>query len=187
MDDGTGTSLVTNRGRWLLVQHLDGQLSGLPKANSAGASAYWHSRARRIHRPGRKAPACCCGRSPTRGRPRSAPRPLDLTHVQFVLLASLAWQQDGRPVTQRQLAEHARADPMMTSPVVRTLEAKGLLRRRPHPTDARPRALRATPASIELANQAHAAVEQVDRDYFGVLGDDRPAFTRMLARLTDQT
>jgi len=118
---------------------------------------------------------------------QAALRPFDLTHVQFVLLASLAWQRDGRPVSQRQLAEHARADPMMTSQVVRTLAANGLLQRQPHPTDARARALRATPAGIELANQANAAVEQVDLDYFDLLGDDRPAFTGMLVRLTDQT
>ena len=117
---------------------------------------------------------------------RAALRPFDLTHVQFVLLASLSWQQqeDDRPVTQRQLAEHAGADPMMTSQVLRSLEAKGLVERQPHPTDARARALTATAAGVDLANQANSAVEHVDGDYFAALGADRPAFTRMLARLT---
>jgi DNA-binding MarR family transcriptional regulator len=115
---------------------------------------------------------------------RAALRPFDLTHVQFVLLASLAWHQDEEPITQRQLAEHARADPMMTSQVLRTLEGKGFIERRGHPTDARARSLRVTPLGLELANRANAAVEQVDRDYFSALGDDQPAFTRMLARLT---
>ena len=36
---------------------------------------------------------------------------------------------------------------------------------------------------IEIANRANGAVEAVDREYFGVLGDDRPQFTPMLARL----
>lgn len=115
---------------------------------------------------------------------RAALRPFDLTHVQFVLLATLTWHHDDHPVTQRQLAEHAGADPMMTSQVLRSLEAKGLVNRRPHPSDARARALTATPAGIDLANQANAAVEQVDRDYFAALGQDRAAFTRMLAQLT---
>jgi DNA-binding MarR family transcriptional regulator len=114
---------------------------------------------------------------------RAALRPFDLTHVQFVLLASLTWHREDQPITQRQLAQHARADPMMTSQVLRTLEAKGLIERRPHPTDARARALAVTPAGGELANRANAAVEQVDRDYFSALGNDRAAFTRMLARL----
>ncbi|MDP9431305.1 MAG: MarR family transcriptional regulator [Actinomycetota bacterium] len=115
---------------------------------------------------------------------RAALRPFDLTHVQFVLLASLAWHQGESPVTQRQLAQHAGADPMMTSQVLRTLEAKGLVERRPHPTDARARALIATPPGVDLANRANAAVERADRDYFAVLGEDHPSFTRMLARLT---
>jgi MarR family transcriptional regulator, organic hydroperoxide resistance regulator len=115
---------------------------------------------------------------------RAALRPFDLTHVQFVLLASVTWLQEGeQSITQQQVAEHSRADRMMTSQVLRTLEAEGLIERRPHPTDARARALRATPAGVELANRANAAVEQVDRDYFGALGDDRATFTRMLARL----
>jgi len=115
---------------------------------------------------------------------RAALRPFDLTHVQFVLLASLAWRQGDHPVTQRQLAEHAGADPMMTSQVLRNLEAKGLVERQPHATDARARALAATRAGVDLANRANAAVEHVDRDYFAALGDDGPAFTRMLAQLT---
>jgi DNA-binding MarR family transcriptional regulator len=75
---------------------------------------------------------------------------------------------------------------MMTSQVLRTLEAKELIERRPHPTDARARAVTVTPAGVDLANRANVAVEQVDRDYFGVLGDDRGTFTLMLARLAAQ-
>jgi len=114
---------------------------------------------------------------------RAALRPFDLTHVQFVLLATLAWHQEDQSLTQRQLAEHARADPMMTSQVLRSLEAKGFVERRPHPTDARARALTATPAGLDLANAANRAVEGVDRDHFAALGEDRPAFVDMLARL----
>jgi DNA-binding MarR family transcriptional regulator len=118
---------------------------------------------------------------------RAALSPFDLTHVQFVLLASLTWHQEDQPVTQRQLAQHARADPMMTSQVLRTLEAKGLIERRPHPTDARARALTVTAAGLDLANRANAAVEQVDREYFSALGEERASFTQMLARLATKS
>jgi DNA-binding MarR family transcriptional regulator len=114
---------------------------------------------------------------------RGALRPFNLTHVQFVLLASLVWIQAEHPVTQRQLARYAQTDQMMTSQVLRSLEEKGLIERGAHPTDGRARSLTATPAGVDLANQANAAVEQVDRDYFTALGDDRAAFTRMLAQL----
>src|SRR5262249_57359520 len=76
---------------------------------------------------------------------RAALKPLGLTHVQFVLLASLAWLQEDGPITQKRLAEHAATDPMMTSQVLRALEARGLVERAPHPGDGRAWAGSATP------------------------------------------
>jgi len=130
---------------------------------------------------------------------RAALHTFDLTHVQFVLLASLAFlggtydaaamglDSDGGPVTQRDLANHAHTDPMMTSQVLRALESKGLVRRSPHPTDARARALTVTPSGASLASAANTAVEAADRAFFGPLTDDRPLFTDMLRRLTRTT
>ena len=115
---------------------------------------------------------------------RAALRPFGLTHVQFVLLASLTWLRSDTPVSQRDLADHARTDPMMTSQVLRALEAKGLIQRAPHPTDARARALVVTDEGAALANKANAAVEAVDAAFFGRLGDDQRRFARMLGRLT---
>src|SRR6185295_17722147 len=60
---------------------------------------------------------------------RKALKVFGLTHVQFVLLASLVWASDEVSFTQKQLAEHAKTDVMMTSQVLRTLERKGLIRR----------------------------------------------------------
>jgi len=114
---------------------------------------------------------------------RAALAPFGLTHVQFVLLASLAWLDDEGPVSQRALADSARSDPMMTSQVLRALEAKGLVARAPHPTDARAKALTATDAGAALASAANAAVEAVDRRFFGRLGDDADAFTAHLRSL----
>ncbi|HEY2795989.1 MAG TPA: MarR family transcriptional regulator, partial [Micromonosporaceae bacterium] len=70
---------------------------------------------------------------------RAALKPLGLTHVQFVLLATLAWTSADGPVTQRDLAEAAATDPMMTSQVLRALEARGLVERASHPGDGRAR------------------------------------------------
>jgi DNA-binding MarR family transcriptional regulator len=111
---------------------------------------------------------------------RAALRPFDLTHVQFVLLASLAWLDTDGPTTQRELSRHAGTDPMMTSQVLRTLERKNLVERRSHPTDARAKALRATQEGAELAARANAAVEAVDRRFFTPLGAERAVFTGML-------
>lgn len=115
---------------------------------------------------------------------RAALAPHDLTHVQFVLLSSLAWLPDGdAPITQQALAAHAHTDPMMTSQVLRALEGKGLVERRPHPTDARARALRITPSGVALANRANAAVEAADARFFAALPDAGAALARQLAQI----
>jgi DNA-binding MarR family transcriptional regulator len=116
---------------------------------------------------------------------RAVLQQFDLTHVQFVLLASLTWLRSDVPVTQRDLADHAHTDPMMTSQVLRALERKGLIRRASHPTDGRARALTVTQEGAALANRANASVEAVDRLFFGQLEDDeRRHFTALLRRLT---
>lgn len=114
---------------------------------------------------------------------RAALKPHGLTHVQFVLLASLAWLQADGPVTQRSLADHAATDPMMTSQVLRTLESRSLLTRAEHPTDRRARALRITRKGAALADRANSAVESCDREFFAALGRARPAFLDALRRL----
>ena len=114
---------------------------------------------------------------------RSALAPFELTHVQFVLLANLVWLDSEDPVTQQALAASARTDPMMTSQVVRALEAKGLLTRSPHPHDSRARALVATEVGIALANRAIGAVEASDAQFFDLLGTEQAAFVRHLGVL----
>ena len=53
----------------------------------------------------------------------------DLTHSQFVLLASIHWLtlQD-QSVTQILLSSHTKIDPMTTSTVLRTLQKKELVK-----------------------------------------------------------
>lgn len=112
---------------------------------------------------------------------RAALSPHDLTHVQFVLLASLTWMNRSEPVTQRDLAAHAGTDVMMTSQVVRALEAKDLVTRAPHPTDGRAVTLSPTPAGAALANRANLDVEGADQEFFGaLLPEDRTQFTLIL-------
>ena len=93
--------------------------------------------------------------------------PLGLTHVQFVLLACTYWlNEQGLDPNQATVAEQAGTDVKMTSQVIRTLEAKGLLTREVDPADSRARRLRVTPEGAELAPRAMAAVEQADAAFF---------------------
>lgn len=121
---------------------------------------------------------------------RAGLKPFGLTHVQFVLLASLTWLNGGSggriggsPVSQRRLAEHAVTDPMMTSQVLRALEQRGLVERAADPTDKRARAITVTAAGAELANRANAVVEACDAAFFAVLGPELARFTQSLAAL----
>jgi DNA-binding MarR family transcriptional regulator len=108
--------------------------------------------------------------------------PLDLTHVQFVLLATTWWlNSQGSDPTQQDVARQAGTEVRMTSEVLRTLEAKRLLVRAAHATDARARALRATAAGSALAARAIAAVEDADAQFFGASAT--PAFLRVLRKL----
>ncbi|MBX6751097.1 MAG: MarR family transcriptional regulator [Micromonosporaceae bacterium] len=114
---------------------------------------------------------------------RAALKPFGLTHVQFVLLAALTWLEASGPVTQKALADMTVTDPMMTSQVLRALEARGLVHRPPHPRDRRARALAITAEGRALANQAVIAVEECDRNFFSPLDDSLGDFVIALRRL----
>jgi DNA-binding MarR family transcriptional regulator len=111
--------------------------------------------------------------------------PHGLTHVQFVLLASLWWLEghDDHPATQARLAQQAGTDPMMTSQVTRKLEARGLLKRAVDPADSRARQLRLTATGRALVGRALSDVEAADDDYFASLGNRRSAFLEALRAL----
>lgn len=98
----------------------------------------------------------------------AALRPLHLTHVQFVLLASLWWlSREGEPLpTQREVADHAGTDPMMTSQVVRALEQRGLVARGRDPCDGRAWRVAIAPGGTRLAERAVEIVEAADREFF---------------------
>jgi DNA-binding MarR family transcriptional regulator len=109
--------------------------------------------------------------------------PLDLTHVQFVLLATAWWlnSQDQHP-NQLAVARQAGTDVKMTSQVLRTLEAKSLIVREVDPADTRARLLRVTGTGADLALRAIAAVEAADAAFFAAT-PDLPALVSLLRPL----
>lgn len=115
---------------------------------------------------------------------RATLKALDLTHVQFVLLATLAWlSQDGHDVTQVVLSEFAKTDVMMTSQVLRTLVMKGFMTRNPHPVDTRAKVLTLTQAGHAILERAMRLVEQVDQDFFAPLGPESTQIVTLFHRL----
>ncbi|HEY2055671.1 MAG TPA: MarR family winged helix-turn-helix transcriptional regulator [Solirubrobacterales bacterium] len=96
--------------------------------------------------------------------------PFELTHVQFVLLACAWWlNEQGQRPNQSAVARQAGTDVKMTSQVLRALERRGLLERRPDGADARARVIVATRKGKALAPKAIAAVEAVDAEFFATV------------------
>ena len=117
---------------------------------------------------------------------RRALKPFELTHVQFVLLATLTFAVGRHTFTQKQLADYIQTDVMMTSQVLRKLEQKGLVERLPSEADRRAFTLKPTTQGVTLANQAVKAVEKVDRDFFGAIGNDSSKMIFMMRRLIER-
>ena len=113
--------------------------------------------------------------------------PFDLTHSQFVLMASIHWltlhKQD---VTQILLSSHTKIDPMTTSTVLRTLQTKGLLQRREHVTDTRAKTVELTDKGKKIIKEAVKTVETFDKTFFAALGDKTQLFNQQLLTLLEQ-
>jgi MarR family transcriptional regulator, organic hydroperoxide resistance regulator len=108
----------------------------------------------------------------------------DLTHVQYVLLASTHWLSlHGQEVTQVLLSAHTKVDPMTISTVLRALQTRGFLLRKEHPTDTRAKTVHLTEQGKEIVKAAVIAVEQFDAAFFGGLGDGTSDFNKKLALL----
>ncbi|ESX13266.1 MarR family transcriptional regulator [Mesorhizobium sp. LSHC440B00] len=111
--------------------------------------------------------------------------PLDLTHVQFVLLASAMWLgRYGEPPNQVQLAAQAGTEVKMTSDVVARLEAKGLIVRDTNPRDSRAKVIRVSTTGTAAVQRAIVAVEAADAAFFSAV--DEAQLVGLLKRLAGE-
>ena len=105
-------------------------------------------------------------------------QPFDLTHPQFVLLASAQWfAQQGKEITQVSLANFTKIDPMTTS------QGKDLITREEHKTDTRAKVVAITDKGAELIAEAVAKVEAFDDEFFSILATEQPSFNAQLHKL----
>ncbi|WP_294213892.1 MarR family transcriptional regulator [uncultured Chryseobacterium sp.] len=107
----------------------------------------------------------------------------DLTHSQYVLMASIHWLElHEKEVTQIVLSSHTKIDPMTTSTVLRTLEKKQYIMRKEHVTDTRAKNIQLTKKGSDIVKQAVVTVENFDRDFFSAI-DNKKTFNAQLQKL----
>ncbi len=115
---------------------------------------------------------------------KKALKPYNLTHSQFVLMASIYWLTlHKQEITQILLSVHTKIDPMTTSTVLRTLQTKGFLQRQEHLTDTRAKTIELTNNGIKIIKQAVKAVETFDKTFFEILGNKTQLFNKQLLNI----
>ncbi len=96
--------------------------------------------------------------------------PMGLTHPQYLVMLAL-WQHE--PVSVRELSRLLRLDPGTLSPLLKRLEASGLLVRDRDRSDERSLAVTLTEKGRELRKEAEkippAVVEKLDMEYADLL------------------
>jgi DNA-binding MarR family transcriptional regulator len=88
-----------------------------------------------------------------------------------------------RPMSMRELADALGIDPPNATVVVADLEAQGLVKRRPHPTDGRAKVVEATRKGKELARRADAILATPPPGLSALSAKDLETLRRILERV----
>jgi DNA-binding MarR family transcriptional regulator len=106
---------------------------------------------------------------------------IDLTHLQFMLLALVAWfGRSGQAVTQIDLARSGGIQPMQVSQTIRVLETKKLLSRTRSSTDTRAKRVEVTSAGLKSLRNAMPIAIEIQRKLFGERGQPGGALLKSL-------
>ena len=112
---------------------------------------------------------------------------MNLTHPQFVVLASLAYlSQDSNEVTQVMISKLSGIDVMTVSQILNLLEKNDFVKRKEHSRDTRAKAVILNKKGEKVLQKAVPLVEQIDEIFFGKLDTDEEQFKHFLARLNEE-
>ena len=112
---------------------------------------------------------------------------MNLTHPQFVVLASLAYlSQNGNEITQIMISKLAGIDVMTISQILSLLEKQNFVKRKEHSKDTRAKAVILNKKGEEVLQKAVPLVEQIDEIFFEKLDTDEEQFKHFLARLNEE-
>lgn len=111
-------------------------------------------------------------------------KPLGLGTAQFMALIEL-WAEEG--LTQRQLVERLDVEQATMANTLARMERDGLIRRSPHPDDARAQQVWLTARARRLRDPASAAAEAVNAEALASLSaEERAAFLGLLRSVVDR-
>jgi len=97
----------------------------------------------------------------------AALKELDITYIQFIILAGTLELNDGNTiVTQQLISDERRLDKAMVSNVVKTLIEKGLITRNVHPEDKRAYTLSLTDMGAQKAIHGKKIALNIDEFFF---------------------
>ena len=112
---------------------------------------------------------------------------MNLTHPQFVVLASLAYlSQNGNEVTQVMISKLSGIDVMTISQILSLLEKHDFVKRKEHSRDTRAKAVILNKKGEEILQKAVPLVEQIDENFFKKLDTDEGQFKHFLVRLNEE-
>ena len=112
---------------------------------------------------------------------------MNLTHPQFVVLASLAYlSQDSNEVTQVMISKLSGIDVMTVSQILNLLEKNDFVKRKEHSRDTRAKAVILNKKGEEVLQKAVPLIEQIDEIFFKKLDTDEEQFKHFLARLNEE-
>jgi DNA-binding MarR family transcriptional regulator len=104
-----------------------------------------------------------------------------VTADQFVLLAALA---DGDALTQQELTCRVGSDASTVRAMLLLLEERGLVARRPHPSDGRARRVALTPRGRGGLRRMRQGSEALRDQLLAAVGPDRAVLLDVLGRIT---
>ena len=112
---------------------------------------------------------------------------MNLTHPQFVVLASLAYlSQNDNEITQIMISKLAGIDVMTISQILSLLEKNDFVKRKEHSKDTRAKAVILSKKGEEVLQKAVPLVEKIDEIFFEKLDTDEEQFKHFLVRLNEE-
>lgn len=117
---------------------------------------------------------------------KKALEPYELSHAQFVIMATVHWfHAQGVETTQILIVNWTKLDKMTVSKSLKKLVAQGLVNRVEHGADLRAKSVSLTAKGKALIAKCVPIVENIDAEFFGKVPQrDEKALIQILNKLT---